>query len=99
MSVNRKIPITAVDKILKSKRNSRELIIIRTKLITTTLRIHKNFPSVLKSLITLNNILSQNITCNKVLILLSHKESFVTVKIFESKILMNFDVFEVPVSE
>ena len=27
------------------------------------------------------------------------RESFVTVKIFESKILMNFDVFEVPESE
>ena len=26
-------------------------------------------------------------------------ESFVTVKIFESKILMNFDFFEVPESE
>ena len=32
-------------------------------------------------------------------ILLSQRESFVTVKIFESKILMNFDVFEVPESE
>ena len=31
--------------------------------------------------------------------LLSQGESFVTVKIFESKILMNFDVFEVPESE
>ena len=33
------------------------------------------------------------------LFLLSQRESFVTVKIFESKILMNFDVFEVPESE
>ena len=33
------------------------------------------------------------------LILLSQRENFVTVKIFESKILMNFDVFEVPESE
>ena len=32
-------------------------------------------------------------------ILLSQRESFVTVKILESKILMNFDVFEVPESE
>ena len=32
-------------------------------------------------------------------ILLSQRESFVTVKIFKSKILMNFDVFEVPESE
>ena len=32
-------------------------------------------------------------------ILLSQRESFVTVNIFESKILMNFDVFEVPESE
>ena len=31
-----------------------------------------------------------------IVILLSQRESFVTVKIFESKILMNFDVFEVP---
>ena len=31
--------------------------------------------------------------------LLSQRESFVTVKIFESMILMNFDVFEVPESE
>ena len=33
------------------------------------------------------------------MILLSQKESFVMVKIFESKILMNFDVFVVPESE
>ena len=33
------------------------------------------------------------------IVLLSQRESFVTVKIFESKILMNFDVFEVPDSE
>ena len=32
-------------------------------------------------------------------VLLSQRESFVTVKIFDSKILMNFDVFEVPESE
>ena len=32
-------------------------------------------------------------------ILLSQRESFVTVKIFKSQILMNFDVFEVPESE
>ena len=32
-------------------------------------------------------------------VLLSQRESFVSVKIFESKILMNFDVFEVPESE
>ena len=31
--------------------------------------------------------------------LLSQRESFVTVKIFKSKILMNFDVFEVLESE
>ena len=31
--------------------------------------------------------------------LLSQRESFVTVKIFESKILINFDVFEHPESE
>ena len=31
--------------------------------------------------------------------LLSQRESFVTVEIFESKILMNFDVFEVPESD
>ena len=35
----------------------------------------------------------------KVFVLLSQRESFVTAKIFESKILMNFDVFEVPESE
>ena len=29
-------------------------------------------------------------------VLLSQRESFVAVKIFESKILINFDVFEVP---
>ena len=29
----------------------------------------------------------------------TQRESFVTVKIFESKILMNFDIFEVPESE
>ena len=34
-----------------------------------------------------------------VVVLLSQRESSVTVKIFESKILMNFDVFEVPESE
>ena len=33
------------------------------------------------------------------LFLLSQRESFVTVKIFESKILINFDVFEHPESE
>ena len=33
------------------------------------------------------------------LFLLSQRESFVTVKIFESKILVNFDVFEVTDSE
>ena len=32
-------------------------------------------------------------------VLLSQRESFVTVKIFKSKILMNFDVFDVPESE
>ena len=32
-------------------------------------------------------------------LLLSQRDSFITVKIFESKILMNFDVFEVPESE
>ena len=32
-------------------------------------------------------------------IFLSQRESFVTVNIFESKILMNFDVIEVPESE
>ena len=31
--------------------------------------------------------------------LLSQRESFVTVKIFESKILINFNVFEHPESE
>ena len=36
------------------------------------------------------------IDCN---ILLSQRESFVTGKIFESNILMNFDVFNVPESE
>ena len=35
----------------------------------------------------------------KLSLLLSQRDSFVTVKIFESKILMNFDVFEVPESE
>ena len=30
---------------------------------------------------------------------LSQRESFVTVKIFESKILINFDIFEHPESE
>ena len=34
-----------------------------------------------------------------IIILLSQRESFATVKIFESKILINFDVFEVPESE
>ena len=32
------------------------------------------------------------------MVLLSQRESFVTVKIFESQILMNFDVFENPES-
>ena len=33
------------------------------------------------------------------IVLLSQRESFVTVKIFESKILINYDVFEHPESE
>ena len=33
------------------------------------------------------------------LFLLSQRESFVTVNIFVSKILMNFNIFEVPESE
>ena len=33
------------------------------------------------------------------IILLSKRESFVTVKIFELKILMNYDVFEISESE
>ena len=43
------------------------------------------------------SIISSNLCMD--MVLLSQRDSFVTVKIFESKILMIFDVFEVPESE
>ena len=47
----------------------------------------------------MDSLWESNLLMQFAAVLLSQRESFVAVKNYESKILMNFDVFEVPESE